>query len=63
MKHTDLQVEKATYDPDLPHEYLSVQGIGDCGLCTRPRKDELHQAQLPDRQRASTELLDRELGS
>lgn len=47
-----MQTEKATYDPDLPHAYLALHGqVHDCGLCGRPRKDELHQM---ERQRAST---------
>lgn len=59
----NLEREKATYDPDLPHEYLAVHGLEECGLCGRPRKEDLHQVQLPERQRASSELLERELGS
>lgn len=39
-----MLIEKATYDPDLPHDYLALhRRVSDCGLCGRPRKDELHQ--------------------
>ena len=39
-----MLIEKATYDPDLPHDYLALhRRVNDCGLCGRPRKDELHQ--------------------
>lgn len=57
------EIEKATYDPDLPHDYLMVAGLDECGLCGRARREELHLVQLPDRQRASTDLLVRELGT
>lgn len=59
----DVKVEKATYDPDLPHDYLPALGSCECALCGRPRREDLHQLDLPERQRASSELLQRELGS
>lgn len=58
-----VKTEKATYDPDLPHDFMrGWEDDNSCELCSRPRKDELHQVQTTP-QRASEELLQRELGS
>lgn len=45
-----MQTEKATYDPDLPHAYLALhKQAPDCGVCHRPRRDELHQVDVIER--------------
>ena len=45
-----MQTEKATYDPDLPHVFLTMRHqLHDCGVCGRSRRDELHQTNVVER--------------
>lgn len=61
-----MQTEKATYDPDLPHDFLAMhRGPADCGVCGRPRRDELHQTTIEraDHRRYEDAYLQTEKGS
>jgi hypothetical protein len=59
--------ETATHAADLPHEYVPVQRASVCDVCHAGAEDPRHsifaQAQLADRERASTAGIPREFGS
>ncbi len=61
-----MQTEKATYDPDLPHDFLAMHRRHDCGVCGRSRRDELHQmtsVERADHRRYEDAYLQTEKGS
>lgn len=65
MAMSELQRESATYDPDLPHEFMRpLDESNECMLCSRLRKDELHQISAVHAGRENArEVLARELGT
>lgn len=60
-----MQTEKATYDPDLPHDWMRGSTPRECALCGRPGKDELHTVATVEQASATRfkTLLETEKGS